>query len=471
MNDIRHHLFPAGGIAGPLQAWVLLLAAGVGIVAFWAQQSQFALIATGFGLSFAGYALALRRARQSAGALALGLWAALGLRLLLLLAFPQLSDDIYRFVWDGRLTLAGYSPFHHKPSWYMEQGLHIPGIDEALYNQLNSPDYHTVYPPIAQGIFALAAALAPGSVWGAAFIIKLFLLLCDLGAVVLLIRLLQHWGRPVAGALVYALNPLVLVEGVGNLHFEVSMVAALLLAFYALARGRPLQAAGAWALAIAAKLLPLMFMPLLIRRLGWRGSMAFFALCGLLTGVLFAPLIDGVFFHSLGDSLQLYFRQFEFNASLYYLARWAGYAWRGHNEIAYIGPALATLTLLFIVLLAGLERRPEWRHFPAACLLAISVYLFNGTTVHPWYLILPVALAALTPWRYPLWWSGLATLSYIHYSYAPFRENYALIALEYGIVAWVALREFRQVGRSSAGRSADSPTPASQKLPEKERMG
>lgn len=417
---------------------------GLVIGGFFVAQQAFGLIVTGFGLAFGAYAWVIQRDSRN-WLFWLGL--ALLMRLLLLWAFPLLSDDIYRFVWDGRLTIAGYHPFDHPPVWYHEQGLKIAGLDEALYQELNSPDYYTVYPPVAQGIFALATFLFPSSVWGAAVCIKLFLLLCELGSIALLLRLLHHWGQPLARVLVYALNPLVLVEGIGNLHFEVAVVFFLLLALWWLVQQQLMRAAAAWALAIASKLIPLMFLPLLIRRLGWGASIRFFVAVGIGSLLLFAPLLNSVFFSHIGRSLDLYFRQFEFNASVYYVVRWLGYAWRGHNEIDFIGPILAGCTFLLIVGLSLWERRPRLQTWPAAALLAISFYLLNGTTIHPWYLIVPVALATFTPWRYPLWWSGLATLSYIHYSYQPFHENYGIIALEYGLVGVAAWQDWRNSQR------------------------
>ena len=54
------------------------------------------------------------------------------LRVVLIPMFPNWSDDIYRFLWDGYLWNAGINPFDHLPIYYMENNLYIPGITQDL---------------------------------------------------------------------------------------------------------------------------------------------------------------------------------------------------------------------------------------------------------------------------------------------------------------------------------------------------
>jgi len=81
-------------------------------------------------------------------------------RIMLLFSFPNLSDDIYRFIWDGRLTSLGIHPFEYLPSEWM-QILEVSAKNNwsALFSQLNSPDYYSVYPPVNQLIFLMATLL------------------------------------------------------------------------------------------------------------------------------------------------------------------------------------------------------------------------------------------------------------------------------------------------------------------------
>jgi hypothetical protein len=186
--------------------------------------------------------------------------------------------------------------------------------------------------------------------------------------------------------------------------------------------------------AIGAKLLPLMLLPFLIARLGFKKSLAYFSILGITLLLLFTPLLNSFFFNHFGESLNLYFRQFEFNASVYYLARWVGFQMEGHNMVAEIGPILAMTVFLIIITLAIIKRNKDWQFLPESWLFAISIYLLFATTVHPWYITLPVALSVFTKWRYAIIWSGVAWLSYSHYLGGNFQENYLLVAIEYVIV-------------------------------------
>ncbi|MCB0639246.1 MAG: hypothetical protein KDC54_21615 [Lewinella sp.] len=422
--------------------WSLLLLLSIAWLGYGVAQTTFDRILPAFALAFLAYVQLMR-----GPALPLYFWLAVAilLRLILAPAWPVLSDDLYRFVWDGRLLIHGYNPFDHVPSWYLEHSQRIPGIDADLFAQLNSPEYYTIYPPVAQAVFALSCWLFPMSVGGSMIVMKLLLLAAELGSMLLLVRLLRLWELPGSQAGWYALNPLVIVEITGNLHFEGFMIFFLLLAVWWLVRARWSAAVVALALSIASKLIPLMLLPFLVRRIGWRRSWWFFPLLGSVFLLLWAPLLDVELVRHLANSLDLYFRQFEFNASGYYLLRWVGFQLAGYNLIDWIGPILALVVLVLIVGRAILDKRTSWSSLPGLWLFATTVYLALATTVHPWYLCLPVALATLTNWRYAIVWSGLAVLSYSHYHAGLFQEKYGLIALEYGLTLVVVIFEWRRI--------------------------
>jgi hypothetical protein len=453
----------------PATSWAILvtagstlsLVAGLIILGYYATQSAVVLVYLGYGLAFVGYGGLLWRGTQVL-AFRYYLLLAVLLRILLIFAFPSLTDDVYRFVWDGRLWLAGYNPFDHLPSWYEEQGFSVPGLTASLYAQLNSPEYFTIYPPVAQAVFVFGVWWAPDSVTGAAILMKLWLLAAEIGSLWLLLRLLTHWQLPPGRVLWYALNPLVLVELMANLHFEALLVFFLLLSFWLLVRGYLYWGSLAFALSVASKLLPLMFLPLLIRRLGWGRSFRFFGAMGLASLLLWLPLLNATFVTNFGASIQLYFRQFEFNASIYYLLREIGYHLEGYNLIKWIGPRLALLVLLLILARAWWEKDPDWRSLPGSSLFAVAVYLFLATTVHPWYSILPLVLCVFTPWRWPVLWTALIPLTYINYSYPEYYENLTVVVVEYSMVFAFALGEYL---RRTPGLSASSVVTQDQEVP------
>jgi alpha-1,6-mannosyltransferase len=392
------------------------------------------------------------------------LWLAVALRILLLFSIPNLSDDYARFLWDGHLSVAGIHPFVHTPAYFIENNILPTGITPELFAKLNSPGYFTVYPPVCQAVFALAAWLFPNSESGGVFVMKLFLLVCEIGT----IWLLQKRTNPRASnlpdfsnrsilkgntALIYALNPLIILEICGNVHFEGAMIFFLLAGIEALDRKKIVQAAIWWALATASKMLPILFLPIVWRWLGWRKGWTFNVVFGLACLVLFAPLL--LVLPNILESLDLYFRKFQFNASVYYLVRELGLLKTGWDIGARSGPVLGGLTMLAVFIIAwrtvGSSKYKSRYHFSgltglfSALVFALFIYLSFSATIQPWYVAVPLALSIRTNWRFVVIWSGLVALSYSHYIGGGRVEHYGLIALEYGLTWIFFLWEFRQI--------------------------
>lgn len=409
-----------------------LIALTVGL-GFFVQQSDFVPIIAQFEIFFSLYILIfLYTNKKSEIAFFIGV--SIFLRFILLFALPNLSDDVYRFIWDGRLLINGHNPFDFLPSYYIENNIETAGINEALFSKLNSPEYFTIYPPVAQGVFAFACWLFPNSIIGSTITMKVFLFLCEVGSLFFIKKLLDHFQFPAKNILLYALNPLIIIELCGNLHFEAAMIFFLLAAVFFLVKNKLTFSAFSMALSIASKLLPLMFLPFLIKRLGWKKSLQYFTIVGFVIVLLFAPLISGAFFNNFGASLDLYFQKFEFNASIYYAFRWVGYQVVGYNWIQSAGPAFAIIVLLGILTTGFLENNFDWKNLFEKMLFAICLYLAFATIVHPWYVSLPIVLCLFTRFRFPILWSGLVFLTYINYSYGEYFENLWIVGLEYVLV-------------------------------------
>jgi hypothetical protein len=369
-------------------------------------------------------------------------WAGLGWRAMALWALPPWSDDYFRFIWDGRLWTHGINPFAALPVDYMADPTRAAalGLTPEVFAGLNSPSYHTIYPPLLQGIFWLAATLSPTSIVGAVWVMKAFVLAAEAGTLWLLRDLLRPGGKPQRWLAFYALHPLVVMELCGNLHFEALMITALLGAIWLLNR---LGAKGWWAsalslgLGVVAKLLPLMLLPLMLRRLGWGRSLAYGSVVLLLTGLLFLPIFDLPTLRNLFQSVDLYFHRFEFNASVHYLVRWVGYQLYGRNLIRTFGTWLALASVGVMLLYTFMERRPRLATLPLGMLWFFAIYFAGSPIVHPWYGTTLVALACLTRWRWPMVWSLLLPLSYATYRTPAYLEDYRLTALIYlGALAW-----------------------------------
>ena len=433
--DIRSMLLTA---RLPTATLFIALIAGLG---FYPAQSDFYIISS---LYFPLFILYVFVAYNTSKQTQVIFWLSVGIaaRFILLFAFPNLSDDIYRFIWDGRLVVADINPFEQLPEYYLTAEPRIPGINQALYEQLNSPNYYTIYPPVCQTIFAGAVSMAGESLTRTALVMKVFLLACELGSFILIFRILEALSLPYRNILWYALNPLVIIEVIGNLHFEGAMVFFFLLSFYFLLRSKFGIAAFAMGLSIASKLLPLMFLPTLLKRIGFKRTLIFGILTSLSVLLLFTPLINETFIANFVNSLDLYFRKFEFNASIYYAAREIFQFIIGYNPIRFIGPLFSLITIVYILHETFLRNAQALTNWLTTTLLIFTVYLCFATTIHPWYLCLPIVMCLFTPYRYPILWSGLIMLTYVNYSSPTYKENLWIVLLEYSAVFCYMIYEF-----------------------------
>lgn len=354
-------------------------------------------------------------------------------RLIAFGAIPTLSDDYFRFIWDGQLIVHGVNPFLHLPSELMADPQRATdwGLSQELYQGLNSPDYFTIYPPFNQGIFALAAWLSPTHLHGAVLIMKGFILAAEVGTLGLLRRLLPRLGLTPSAIGIYALNPLVIIELTGNLHFEGLMIFFILLSVHLWLNRKEGLSSLALAGAIVSKLLPLMFLPLYIRRMGWWRALAMGFFTAVLTILLFLPVMDLDTLTHFENSLGLYFQKFEFNASLYYLTRWWGYQLVDYNIIETAGSSMAMLTIWSIGLYTLWEPLPARENLPRAMMWTLMIYLAFAAIVHPWYISTLVALCGLTPYRFPVGWTLLIPLTYLTYQDSSYTEFLPGVALEY----------------------------------------
>jgi alpha-1,6-mannosyltransferase len=361
-------------------------------------------------------------------------------RAALWMTFPQLSDDIFRFVWDGRLILEGVNPYLIMPMESLQnEAVMNAGLDGDIFKLLNSKQYYTIYPPVNQFFFAASSWLGNGSIFGEVIAMRVLLMMADIGALVLGAQILRQLGRSTTWLLGYALNPLVIIEITANLHFEGVVIFFLVLAIWLWLRGNKWMSALVFGLAISTKLLPLIFLPLLIRPMGWKNVMAYGSIAGLSVVLTFLPFLSVDLLANIWSSIDLYFQSFEFNASVYYLLREVGDWITGYNLVRYLGPGLSLIVLVFAIWLAAKKEIALGGLFGKALLL-ISAYFLLSTTVHPWYMItvLAVGMMAQKTWVIP--WTFLCFISYSHYDGGGFEENYLLIAIEYallGISIWM----------------------------------
>lgn len=299
---------------------------------------------------------------------------AVALRLIFLFPEPRLSGDVYRYLSDGRVTASGGNPYAYTPS----------------DPRINHPEIRSIYPPLAQLLFALVHELLP---W------RLLLMAADLGAVWLLRR---H------GALAYATCPLAIVEGTWSGHVDV--LAGVLLGV-AVARRSMLFAA----LASGLKVIPLAAVPVLYRR---RGAIVF-VLALLLP---FLPFLGGPIMPGFRD----YATRWIFASPLYEGVRFVvrhiptKTMWTHHplrfepvSDFVYrhLYDDFLTRAVLAILALGGIALARK-------ATTAVAVLLVCSPAIHPWYwlTLVPSALLERSRWLYV---ALVAPVTYLLYGSGP----------------------------------------------------
>jgi len=373
------------------------------------------------------------------------------LRMLYLFATPALSDDVFRYLWDGHLTLEGISPYLLPPDRMPDAG------PADLFGLMNSRPYHSIYPPVLQGVFALAAKVGGDSILAGLIALRGMVLMAEMVTVLLMVRLLHIWHIDLRNLMLYALNPVVIVEFAGNLHGEVFMLPFLLGALLLLAQGRWGWATLPFAGAVGVKLLPLMFLPFILRRIGWPRAVLFGAMTTGLVALMYVPFRTDTLITDTLLTLRHYFALFEFNGSVYYLIREVGYWWKGYNIIGLTAVWLPRVVAGIILLIAWRHRDDSVQGLPRQWMWAWTVYYLFATTVNPWYVAVLAVFLPFVRFRFALLWVLLVPLSYHAYGADGVMENPWLITLQYlPVYGWMALELglFRKLEQAWALRRA-----------------
>ena len=229
--------------------------------------------------------------------LALGI----GFRVVMLLTPPILEIDYYRYLWDGKVTAAGASPYQYSPQTVIdacspplpqvavspelaklcELAIESPSNHEIL-SRIHFPELTTIYPPMSQLAFCASALIvsADSSVWLHVLVIRGTFVIFDLGTILLLALLLKDLNRHMAWLMAYAWNPLVIKEVANGGHLDSLAVFLMVLAVQLVLKARRAKSGSlalmcglALGLAVGAKLFPAILVPAFVVCLagcGWR---------------------------------------------------------------------------------------------------------------------------------------------------------------------------------------------------------
>jgi alpha-1,6-mannosyltransferase len=422
---------------------ILFLWGGLSMVlyALWAydlERFEHFTLLTLYSVLFGCYYLILRQVKIKEQHLT---YLALALRLVFIAAIPNLSQDFYRFIWDGRLILSGLNPYLTTPDNLMISQPNLFPQMKTLFEGMGvlSAGHYSNYPPLHQLPFILAAIISKHSILGSVVILRLLLIGADIGILFFGKKLLRKLQLPTRNIYWFILNPLVIVELTGNLHFEGLMLFFFVLVLYYVHTKKWHLAALTMALSIAVKLVPILSLPLFLNKLGWKKSIRFCLTVGIVFMLLFAPFLKDNFFENYSATIGLWFSKFEFNASFYYLLNWGLETILNFELIHSMGVIVVSFIGLQIIYQL-LQNKTKTTALITTVLWVFTGYYLISTTVHPWYIISLLLLSIFTPFKFARVWSYTLILSYFAYHQFNVEEKGVILCLEYlpvlGVLAW-----------------------------------
>ncbi len=365
-----------------------------------------------------GYLWACRRA-VSREKLGLGwlLATSLVLRLLFVVQTPSLSEDLYRYLWDGALVSRGESPYLHAP-----ERLSLEDRPTQVYSRMAHRDRRSIYPPAAQIWFGLCWRL-----WGANVTAwKLMLLLAE--AALLGVFLIGFETPPERLAL-WVLHPLPILEFYSSGHIDIVALALLIGGLYALVRWRTGLAGWLLAAATLVKVVPAFLLPLGVAFLDRRKALRLAAALVLGTAAMTLTLfrLIGSGWESglaLLDSLLAFNNDWRFNSLPFFLLK-------GSRRLA--GIAASFIFGAVCLFLATPRRRGDVGDLTTRMYFVAALFLALSHTVHPWYVAWVLIFYPLLGTRFwaGLWLSAAAMASYMAYGLNPAGERLWFLCLEW----------------------------------------
>ncbi|RFC53520.1 hypothetical protein [Brumimicrobium aurantiacum] len=413
----------------------LVYAIALFLIAYVANQSDFLLSFSAYAVAFLVF-LYFIRVQNSFD---LKTWNKFALLLMLIPFFsnPSLSPDVYRFLWDGELVTMGIHPYASVPNELMESNLRVRQSTymNELFAEITdlSKRNYSIYPSVNQFYFLIAAFFSDHLLISF-IILRLLMLLTMVLGYKFLLKTLDLLSISNHRSLLLLLNPILIVEVIGNFHFEGIMLSWLIIGIYFLIRSNWLKSSLFWAIAINIKLTPLILLPFVLRFRKFSWTLKFYFSTLICSVFLMIIYLWPTLFWNFMQSIELYFDNFEFNAGVFYLIKWITSFFIEGNPTLIVGPILSIISFLAILCLAFFQPIKSNRELLTRMMWGYVIYLMLATTVHPWYVILPLGLSIFSANIGVLIWSLLIMLSYGFYAVGSTQIGMALIAIEYLVV-------------------------------------
>ena len=388
---------------------------------------------------------------------ALGVLIALGLgfRAIFFDSIPIYEDDWNRYLWDGIVVTQGESPYIYSPEDILlnenpaqtQSFNNLSEYHDNILRKINNRHLTTIYPPIAQAAFALAALIDPANLDA----LRLVFLISETIAMYLMVKALTLYRRSPLWVGLYALNPLLIFSAFNAAHMDI-LLAPFLIGTVIAMRKKPFIAAMLLSAAAAIKIWPLLLAPIIFRP--WRGNPKIYISSALIVaGLSFAllwPMIS-----TLGETsgLSAYSAQWQRSSFIFPLLEKSLSLITDHaGTLARVSVALTLIALSLwrglIAPVGALEKRPA-----ELMLITLALYLLSPTGF-PWYLIWALIFVPFLPLYSLALLSTLTPLYYVRFGLGELGQydiytNW-LIPLQFGLPILILLYELFKRDRINA---------------------
>lgn len=299
---------------------------------------------------------------------------------------PQLSDDLYRYVWDGKVTVSGINPYTYAPDNPKLKHL----LDQG-HARINHPHLKTIYPPFSQTAFA-AISLFSSTIPAYKYVFVFF----DIATITIIILLLRLRRLNPCLSLIYAWNPLVIIEFAYSGHLDIMGIFFLMLSILLFTTDRKVSGFAILACSFLSKYLSFLLLPFFVVKKEYRRLIWIFPLIIFLGYLPFASAGHGLF-----ESLKTYASQWEFNSALFFI-------------LSRIGVSMTSIRLLLFssLIIFSVYQGYKQNDLLYYTYLVIGCILIVSPTVHPWYVCWIIPFLCFFPHKAWILFSGLVVGSY-----------------------------------------------------------
>lgn len=349
-------------------------------------------------------------------------------RLILLPSVAMHENDFYRYLWDGKSFKSGINPYKHPPgdlepiesghlkarSFTAVKKTELGELDQLrrrnpiFFDRIGHRWVPTIYPPVAQAVFAFSSVLREDSI----FLIKSVFVLFDMLSVIIIALILAHLGKNPLLCIIYGWSPLVLKEIANSGHYDSVAIFFVLFSIFLYLKRRLFAASGFLALAVLTKFFPIALLPFFARRFQVRHVILFLAL------ILFC-YIPFIFWQETGvarlfEGMRIYSRDWEYNGSLFFIIK----SFFGGLSIAN-GFGLKAIAGIFFITGAGIvylkDKKTDGSLLHSSFIVLVLLFMLSPVG-DPWYYCWIVPFLCFFPYRSFLILSWLLIFSYLSFS-------------------------------------------------------